>query len=345
MKSRLAQLAVSAIFPMLLASGAMAQSGSQSAKPKAPKDDPDAIGTRDVCGGINFYGLNTEMAMGKQMAQIVARDAKVMDDPIVSEYVNRLVQNLVRSSDVKIPVSIQVVDGEEINAYTLPGGYLFVNTGLILAADSEAQLAGALAHEVAHVACRHATRQATNGDLTRIGATLASIAIGGWPGYAIGQGASVAIPVQYLKFSQRYESDADFYGLQYLYKAGYDPTELVSFFERIESMEKNKPGTLAKFFSTHPMTDDRIKKSQKEIDKDLAGRPEYVLTTSEFEAVKARLEMLHNRRKTDPVDPGRPTLKRGPGGNSPVDPGDDTKKKDDSERPTLQRRDGGGGGN
>lgn len=290
---------------LLLSMGASAQN-----KPKSPKDDPDAIGDRSVCGGINFYGLPTEIAMGKQMAQTVARDAKLITDPILTEYVNRMVQNLVNNSDVKMPVNVQLVDSDQINALTLPGGYIIVEAGLLLAADSEAQFAGALAHEVAHVACRHATRQATNGDLTRIGATMASIAIGGWPGYAIGQGAGAALPLQYLKFSQRYEADADFYGLQYMYKAGYDPAEMVNFFEKIESMERNKPGTLGKFFSTHPMTGDRLKKSQQEIDKDLAARSEYVVNTSEFDEMKARLSQLRGQKKVEAPDPGRPILHR-----------------------------------
>ena len=312
---------------------------AQNTKPKAPKDDPDAIGDRDVCTGINLYGIDTEMALGKQMAQMVARDAKLVDDVIITEYVNRKVQNLVRNSDVKIPVTVQVLDSEEINAYTLPGGYLFVNSGLLLAADSEAQFAGAMAHEVAHVACRHATRQATNSDLTRIGATLASIIMGGWPGYAIGQGAGAAIPVEYLRFSQKFEADADFYGLQYVYKSGYDPAELVNFFEKIESLETKQPTAIGKFFATHPMTDARIKKSQREIDVDFGDRPEYVVDTSEFHDVKARLESLHNHRPGGKIDPNRPTLRRWP--NGPVD-GDDTPPKNDSdERPTLKRRDGG----
>jgi len=181
---------------------------------------------------------------------------------------------------------------------------------LILAADTEAQLAGALAHEVAHVACRHGTRQATNGDLTRIGATIASIAIGGWPGVAVGQGANAVIPLQYLKFSQRFESDADFYGLQYMYKTGYDPSEMLSFFEKIEFMERKKPGTLGKFFGTHPMTEDRLKKAQIEIDKDLVNKPEYVVNTSEFDEVRARLSEMRSQRKVEAPDPNHPTLRR-----------------------------------
>jgi predicted Zn-dependent protease len=323
-------------------------------KPKDANHDPDAIGNRDVGSGINFYGLDTEIAMGKQLAQAVERDAKVVDDPIVAEYVNRIGQNLVRNSDAKVPFTIKVLDTEEINAFALPGGFFFVNSGLILKADTEAELAGVMAHEIAHVACRHGTRQATRGDLMQIGAIAASIALGGWTGYAIRQGMGLAIPLGYLRFSQTFEAQADFFGLQYMYKAGYDPTSFVDFFEKIETLEKKKPGTLAKIFSSHPMTDDRIKKSQIELGG-FADKPEYVVNTSEFNDVKARLAMLHNHRKLDSsIDPNKPTLRRGPGSTGPVDPNPDgTQPKTDSdERPTLKRRDGdstasgsGGGGN
>jgi len=319
---------------------------SKKQKPKDKKDDPDAIGDRDVGAGINFYGLDKEIALGKQLAQGVERDAKVVDDPIIAEYVSRLGQNLVRNSDAKVPFTIKVLDTEEVNAFALPGGFFFVNTGLILKADSEAELAGVMAHEIAHVACRHGTRNATKAELMQIGAIAGTILTGGWTGYAIYQGANLAIPVSYLAFSRTSEREADHYGLQYMYKAGYDPTAFVDFFEKIETLEKKKPGSIAKVFSTHPMTDDRIKASQIEIQKDLPAKPEYVVNTSEFNDVKARLAVLHNHRKVESTDPTRPTLRRGPGTNGPVDPNPDgtTPKTDSDERPTLKRRDDGGSG-
>jgi beta-barrel assembly-enhancing protease len=323
----------------LLAAGAFAD----DSKSKNKKNDPDAIGDRDVGNGINFYGLDSEIAMGKQLAQEVERDAKLVDDPIVAEYVNRIGQNLVRNSDAKVPFTIKVLDTEVINAFALPGGFFFVNSGLILKTDSEAELAGVMAHEIAHVAARHGTRQVTRGDLMQIGAIVASIATGGWTGYAIRQASSLAIPLGYLRFSVGFEKEADFYGLQYMYKAGYDPTAFVDFFEKVETLEKKKPGSLDKVFSSHPMTDDRIKLSQAEIQKDLPPKPEYVITTSEFNDVKARLAMLHNHRKVESTDPNKPTLRRGPGSNGPVDPNEDgtTPKSDSDERPTLKRRDSG----
>src|SRR5580700_1566824 len=232
------------------------------------KKDPDAIGNRDIGSGINFYSLEKEIALGKQLAQEVERQAKVIDDPTIAEYVNRVGQNLVRNSDAKVPFTIKVLDTEEVNAFALPGGFFFVNSGLILKAESEAELAGVMAHEIAHVACRHGTKQATRGDIAQI-ATIPLIFMGGWTGYAIRQGLGLAIPMGFLAFSRAFEREADYLGLQYMYKAGYDPTAFVDFFEKIESLEKKKPGSISKVFSTHPMTDDRIKLSQEEIQRDL----------------------------------------------------------------------------
>src|SRR5580693_98030 len=310
---------------------------------KNPKNDTEEIGNRDVGKGVNFYSLEKEIALGKQLAQEVERQAKIIDDPVIAEYTNRIGQNLVRNSDAKVPFTIKVLDSEEVNAFALPGGFFFVNSGLILKAESEAELAGVMAHEIAHVAARHGTRQATRGDLAQIAAIVGSIAVGGWTGYAIRQGMSLAIPLGYLQFSQAFEREADYFGLQYMYKSGYDPTAFVDFFEKIQTLEKKKPGTFSKVFSTHPMTDARIKAAQNEIETILKPKPEYVVTTSEFNDVRNRLSMLHNHRKVDnKMDPTRPTLRRAPGsGNGPVDNGTGTSTDDD--RPTLKRRDSGSG--
>ena len=226
------------------------------------------------------------------------RQSKVIDDPVIGEYVNRVGQNLVRNSDAKVPFTIKVLDSEEVNAFALPGGFFFVNSGLILKADSESELAGVMGHEIAHVALRHGTKQATKAEMTQIGMIAASIAVPyGLAGYGALQGARLLVPVAFLQFSRTMERQADFFGLQYMYKAGYDPTSFVDFFEKIESLEKKKPGTVSKLFSTHPMTDDRIQAAQSEIQKILPAKPEYVVNTSEFNDVKARLAMLHNHRK------------------------------------------------
>jgi len=308
---------------------------------KDKKKDPEEIGNRDVGKGVNFYSIEKEIALGKQLAQEVERQAKIVDDPVIAEYVNRVGQNLVRNSDAKVPFTIKVLDAEEINAFALPGGFFFVNTGVLLNADTEAELAGVMAHEIAHVAARHGTRQATRGQIINY-ASIPLIFMGGWTGYAIRQGAGLAIPLGFLTFSRGFESEADYLGLQYLYKAGYDPGSFVDFFEKILSKERKKPGTMAKIFASHPMTADRIKDSQKNIQEVLKAKPEYVVTTSEFNDVKNRLMTMHNRRKPDDKDVNRPRLRRAPGGGTiPVDEdGNEKKQKEDQdERPTLKRRD------
>ena len=304
------------------------------------KHDPDEIGNRDVDGKVNFYSLEKEIALGKQLATEVERQAKLVDDPIISEYVNRVGQNLVRNSDVKVPVSIKVIDSDEVNAFALPGGFFFVNTGLLLRADNEAELAGVMGHELAHIAARHGTRQATRGQIANF-ASIPLLFMGGWTGYAIRQAAGLALPMTFLTFSRGFESEADLLGIQYLYKAGYDPGSYVDFFEKLQAMEKRKPGTLSKVFRSHPLTEDRIEESQKTIEKYLKEKPEYVLTTSEFDEVKDRLALVLNKQKGEVEDPNRPTLRRAPG-NDKIEmgdeKGDDKGKVDDDERPTLKRR-------
>lgn len=305
---------------------------------KDKKKDPDEIGNRDVGKGLNMYSIEKEIALGKALAQDIERQAKIVDDPVIAEYVNRVGQNLVRNSDAKVPFTIKVIDSEEVNAFALPGGFFFVNSGLILRAESEAELAGVMAHEIAHVAARHGTRQASRGQFVNL-ATIPLIFMGGWAGYGARQAASVLIPIGFLSFSRGFEEEADLLGLQYLYKTGYDPTAFVDFFEKLQSMEKRKPGTMAKVFSTHPLTDDRIKNSQKNIQQILEAKPEYVVTTSEFDNVKERLAMLQNRRRPTEQDPNRPRLRKTPGSTtSPVEDKDGKATEDSEERPTLKRR-------
>jgi predicted Zn-dependent protease len=304
---------------------------------KDKKKDPDAIGERDVGKGLNWYSLEKEIGLGKGLAQEIERQAKIVDDPVISEYVNRVGQNLVRNSDVKVPVTIKVIDSEEVNAFALPGGFFFVNTGLVLRAETEAELAGVMAHEIAHIAARHGTRQATRGQVVNL-ATIPLIFMGGWTGYGVRQAASVLIPIGFLTFSRGFETEADLLGLQYLYKAGYDPTAFVDFFEKLQSDEKRKPGTMAKVFSSHPLTEDRIKGSQKNIQEILKAKPEYVVTTSEFNDVKMRLASLLNRRKVDDKDANKPRLRKAGSGRIDSEGNEKPKAEDEDERPTLKRR-------
>ena len=290
------------------------------------KKDPDEIGNRDVGKGVNFYSLEKEMAMGRQLALEVQKQSRMVDDPILGEYINRLGQNLARNSDTRMPVTFQVIDSDSVNAFTLPGGYVFVNSGLIRLAQTEAELAGAIAHEIGHVAARHSTRQQTREQIANL-ATIPLVMVGGWTGYAIRQGVGIGIPMTFLSFSRQFEGEADLLGLEYMYKAGYDPTASIDIFERIDSLQKTRPGAVARVFATHPMTFDRIRMAQKNITEILPPRPEYVVNTSEFNEMRDRLIALHQRQKREAADPNKPTLLHAPGSHDPDD------------RPTVQRRD------
>lgn len=275
---------------------------------KDKKKDPEEIGNRDVGKGINFYTLEKEAALGRELAKEVEMQAKMLFDPAIGEYVNRLGQNLAGHSDVSLPFTIKVVDSEEVNACALPGGFLFVNAGLILTAESEAELAAAMAHEIAHVAARHATRQATRAAIMEYG-SLILIFMGGQVGYAAREAVHIAAPIGLAKFSRMFESEADFLGLQYAYKTGYDPTAFVDFFERLESLENNKQGALARLGSTHPSTRSRCRAIQKNIRMILSPKPEYVVNTSEFDEIRARLRAIYALRHKQEQDWYRPMLK------------------------------------
>jgi len=306
------------------------------------KDNPDDIGDRDVGKGMNFYSLEKEIALGKAMAQQVEQQSRLVADPVVGEYVNRIGQNLVRNSDAQVPFTIKVIDSDEINAFALPGGFFYVNSGLIMAADTEAELAGVMAHEIAHVAARHGTRDASKAELANW-ASLPLIFFGGPIGFGVRSAAGLLVPMKFLQFSRAHEREADYLGMQYLYKSGYDPQAFVDFFEKIQAKERNRPGSLAKAFSTHPQTPDRITASQDEIKNILKPRPEYVVTTSEFDEVSARLRVLQNRGRLEDVkdQKGRPTLRKSTRGASSTDgssPGASEPSSDDDGKPTLKRR-------
>jgi beta-barrel assembly-enhancing protease len=301
------------------------------------RDDVDAIGNRKIgARGLgDWYSLETEIKVGKQYSMQVDNSVKMVQDPVVNEYVNRIGQNLVRNSDAQVPFTIKVIDSDEVNAFALPGGFFYVNSGLILAADEEAELAGVMAHEIAHVCARHAMRQMTRANWANIG-TLPLIFVGGGIGYAVYEAAGLGLPLTFMKFQRNFEAEADYLGLQYMYKTGYDPQAFISFFEKIQAKEKKKPGTLAKAFASHPQTPDRIEESQKEIATILPAKTQYIVSTSEFDDVKSRLAQIENRHKVlDQKEGNKPTLRR----TSNTDKSDGSGQgTSDDDRPTLKRR-------
>jgi predicted Zn-dependent protease len=291
-------------------------------KSKIPeKYDVTRIGERRVDRGLNMYSRDQEQAIGKRMADELEAHCRIVRDPVVTRYIEDLGQRLVRNSDAKTQFTIKVVDSDEINAFALPGGYFYVNTGLISAAQNEAELAGVMAHEIAHVAARHATRNMTKIQLWNI-ASIPMVFFGGPIGMALRQASSIAFPMSVTKFSRDAEREADLLGIEYEYAAGYDPGAFVNFFERLK-VQESKKNLMAKAFASHPMNRDRIQRAQKEIDTMLPPRDAYIVDTSEFEEVQLRLLHLMNAM---PVlnrhqrNPRGPVLRRRSSDTAPGNP-------------------------
>jgi len=326
--------------------------GSQKVNVKpGSTEDVNAVGNRNVGarGMGNWYSTDTEMKWGKMYATQIEKSTKFITDPVVTEYVNRIGQNIVKNSDCKVPFTIKVIDSDEINAFALPGGFFYVNSGLLLNADEEAELAGVMAHETAHVCAHHAAREMTRLNYAQIG-MVPLIFIGGWTGYGIYEAANIGIPITFMKFSREFEAQADYLGVQYMYRAGYDPQAFITFFEKIQALEKRKPGAVAKVFADHPQTPERILHSQEEIARILPARDEYTVTTSEFDDVKARLARIENKRRlTDSKNTNKPSLRKAStgtgdssGSSSPSSTSSTTNPSSTSggdDKPTLHRRD------
>ena len=315
--------------------------GSQKVNVKPGSiDDVSAVGNRDIGarGMGNWYSVDTEIKMGKMYSMEIEKSTKFITDPVIEEYVNRIGQNIVKNSDCKVPFTIKVIDSDEINAMALPGGFFYVNSGLILNADEEAELAGVMAHETAHVCAHHAVREQTRMNYAQL-STIPLIFIGGWTGYGIYEAAGLAVPMTFLKFSRDFEAQADYLGVQYMYRAGYDPQAFIAFFEKVQALEKRKPGLVAKAFSDHPQTPDRILHSQEEIARILPARDEYTVTTSEFDDIKARLARIENKRRlTDTKDKNKPSLRRASTGSSDPNSTASSGNNSDDGPPTLHRR-------
>jgi predicted Zn-dependent protease len=312
-------------------------------KPLDTDEDPEMIGKRKLNGGLiskMSMSVEKEVALGRQLASEVDRQAKFVDDPVITEYVNRVAQNLVLHSDAQVPFTVKIIDSDEVNAFALPGGFFYVNKGLILAADNEAELAGVMAHEISHVIARHAVENQTKANLMQYGTLAGIILLGGIPGMVLQNTAGIGMMGAFMKFSRNAEAEADKLGTEYLYAAGYDPTAMATMFEKLEAKNKKKPGTIARIFADHPAPADRRAASLA-----LAGRfperEEYVINTSEFNRVKARLLRLSNAKASstgtigasEDGAPGRPTLKRRQPTPDDSTPPEGTGVKPDDKKP------------
>jgi predicted Zn-dependent protease len=334
---------------------AAATTTARSNKPLSTNEDPSMIGKRNINTGIiaKMSGsTEKEVRQGREAAAEVDRQAKFIDDPIITEYVNRVGQNIVLHSDAKVPFTIKVIDSDEVNAFALPGGFFYVNKGLLLAADNEAELAGVMAHEIAHVAARHAVENQTKATLLEYAALGGSIFLGGIPGMIYQNTAGIGLLGIFMKFSRGAEEEADRLGVQYMYAAGYDPGAMATMFEKLEAKNKKKPGFIARAFATHPAPPDR-RQSALALAARFPEHEEYVISSSEFQRVKGRLLRLSNARATSSGAiqasdgngaPDRPTLKR----RSPTPddstttttPDGETKPAESSGPPKLKRNDG-----
>jgi predicted Zn-dependent protease len=320
-------------------------------KPLAPNEDPNMIGKRNINGGADKLwswlggSKEKEMQVGRQLALEVEQQAKLVDDEVVTEYINRVGQNIVLHSDAKVPFTIKVIDTDEVNAFALPGGFFFVNKGLILAADNEAELAGVMAHEIAHVAARHAMENQGKATAMNYGMLAGIIFGGGIISTVLQNGGGILGALGMLKFTRGAEEEADRLGVQYLYASGYDPTGMATMFEKLASQNKKKPGTIAKLFSSHPQSLDRRDTSLALVAR-FPEKDEYVISTSEFQRVKAHLMRLSNAKAgvtsdIDDTESSKPTLKRRQPSdteNTTTDPATNTPTDDTKERPQLKRR-------
>ena len=305
------------------------------------KDDVDEIGNRKVAHW-SIISQEKEIAIGKQYATEIERSAKILKDPVINEYVNRVSQNIARNSDLNIPLTVKVIDDPSINAFTLPGGFIYVNTGTLLAADEEDQLAGVIAHEIGHAAARHWASTMTKATILQYGMIpLMFVPMTAAVYYGVMEAYLNGVPLAFLRFSRKDEEEADFLGLQYMFKSGYDPNAFVGFFGKVMDAERQSPGSMSSVFATHPPTGDRIIKSEEEIQKILPKRDQYLVSNSEFDDVKARLQTVISQHKKLQKGDSGPTLRKreptdqttqsGSGQQKPSDQGDD-------QPPVLQRR-------
>jgi predicted Zn-dependent protease len=295
-------------------------------------NDLDAIGHRNVgCsrGLGNWYTLDAQVRMGQEFARQVEQTSHLITDPVVNEYVNRVGQNLSRNSDSNLPFTIKILDVEEPNAFALPGGYMFVNAGTILLADDESELAGVMAHEIGHVAACHAAREATRGTLASLAMIPVMVMTGGLAGLGVSEASHYGVPAVFGKFGRNFEAQADYLGVQYAYKTGYDPVGMINFFEKLQALEKKRPGFVTKLYGDHPQTPDRIEKSQHEIGSILPPREQYIVDSSDFQQAKKRLALIMKHRQPKDNKEENPQLRRTV---------DDKNPQKEDDRPVIKRK-------
>jgi predicted Zn-dependent protease len=306
---------------------------------KDKKKDVGAIGERRVARR-SIISQEKEIAIGKQYASEIDRSAKMVTDPVVNEFVNRLAQNVARNSDLTIPLTVKVIDSPELNAFALPGGFLYVNSGLVMAADEEAQVAGVVAHEIAHVAARHWASQMTRATLLQYAMIPLIFIPMSYPVYyGVMEAYMNGVPLAFLKFNRGAEAEADLLGLQYMYKAGYDPSAYVTFFSKVIEQDRRSPGSVPTIFASHPPTPERILRSEEEIKAILPKRAQYLVSTSEFDDVKARLQSIMSLKKKGDKKEGPTLRKRETGEQAGTEPTPGEKKQDEEKPPVLRRRD------
>jgi hypothetical protein len=325
-------------------------SAAAAKKPLSVNEDPAMIGKRNINKGFSGWlggSQAKEVQFGRALAAEVEKEVKLVDDSLVTEYVNRVGQNIVNHSDAKVPFTIKVIDSDEVNAFALPGGFFYVNKGLILAADNESELAGVMAHEIAHVAARHAMENQGKATLINYGMLAGIIFGGGILSNVLYNGGGFFESLAMLKFSRGAEEEADRLGVQYMYAAGYDPSGMATMFEKLSEMNKKRPGKLAKMFMTHPESLER-RDAAVALAARFPEKEEYVISTSDFQRVKQHLMKISNVRTATAGDientsePGRPTLKRRAPENtdSKDNPSSsDADKQNDKAPPKLVRRD------
>jgi len=270
----------------LCASCAVASPLPQTKKRSQSDADINAIGHRQIDRDENFYSLDKEKRLGAVLAEEVERSSRLLNDPAVTEYIDKVAQNVAKNSDARLPIVVRVIDSDVANSFTLPGGYQYINRGLLLRLENEAELASALARGIAHTALRSATNEATKGELMQL-STIPLILLG--PVGSSSNGVPLTVPVAQLKARRDAESDADYFGVQYLYKTGYDPKCFVSFVQRTWGSGIAPTTKTAKVFNTYPPLDERLATLQSEISKILLPRDRATVPTSEFDASLERL--------------------------------------------------------